>query len=350
MAIIKKFSLFVESKEENDHLLYYAFDWDDNILNMPTVIHMEKLVDDVWVAEDVSTSKFAEIRESDEWRILENNPDKAFSEFRDNGPRGVYAFREDVKKAIKEGSYGPCWDDFVECIRNGSLFAIITARGHESEGIRLGLEWIIDNVLSDEDINEMYNNLRKFEYLFNLDVDSDRILKGEPSKNELVKKYIDNCDLVGVSAPSREGSASNPEKAKEVALLDFKKKINNFAGKLGLKAKVGFSDDDLKNVKHVEDLIDNLHHEEFPNIVHYVVKGTKDPDDITKKIKTVESSHQSPGMASSVLPHTNFANMTNRLHPKSDKNSKDDYHREFVRKSEYLAKKSKDILSKKKDK
>ena len=37
--------------------------------------------------------------------------------------------------------------------------------------------------------------------------------------------------------------------------MEFKSKINQFASNIGVKAKVGFSDDDLKNVKHVEELI-----------------------------------------------------------------------------------------------
>jgi hypothetical protein len=35
-------------------LLYYAFDWDDNILVMPTKIHMEKRVGDRWIPTTVS--------------------------------------------------------------------------------------------------------------------------------------------------------------------------------------------------------------------------------------------------------------------------------------------------------
>jgi hypothetical protein len=347
--MITKFEKFLESNY-TEPLLYYAFDWDDNILVMPTVIHMEKNVGGEWVEVDVSTSEFAKVRNDENYRILDNDPVKAFSEFKDNGPRGISAFLEDTKKAIEQGKYGPSWDDFTECLTSGSLFAIITARGHESEGLRLGIEWIIDNVLTETEINEMYQNLRKFKYLFKLETESERILKGKPSENKLVKKYLDNCDLIGVSAPSREGSASNPEKAKELALLSFKSKINSFAEQLGTVAKIGFSDDDLGNVKHIEDLIDNLHHEKFPNIVHYVVKGTTDPENITKKVKVKESAHQSPGMASSVMPHDNFNNMTNRLHPKDALTKDDAFHHDFLRKSDKLAKMSKEILSKKKKK
>ena len=348
--MIKKFNQFLENKK-SDYLLYYAFDWDDNILNMPTVIHMDKLEDGEWIPTDVSTSEFAEVRgDSANWRIINNNPDEAFSEFRDNGPRGINAFLEDAKLAIRQGKFGPAWDDFIECLTNGSIFAIITARGHEPEAIRLGIEYIIDNVLDKDQVYEMYNNLLKFDYDFERG-ENEKILRGKPSQNKLVKKYIDNCDLVGVSAPSRGGSPANPEIAKEEALMEFKSKINKFASNIGVMAKVGFSDDDLKNVKHVEDLIDNLHHEKFPNIIQYVVKGTKHPESITKKVRNMEiteTANQTPGMESSVLPFTQFNNMTNKLYPKGEKNRQDDFANQHRRQSEYLAKTSKEILGDKK--
>ena len=345
--MVIKFSQFITESSGSKHLLYYAFDWDDNILNMLTKIHMSKLVDGEWVDTQVSTSEFAEVR-SDvvNWKI---DYDTAFLEFRDTGPRGEDAFLNDVKDAISTGKYGPAWDDFIECLRNGSLFAIITARGHESETMRMGIEWIIDNILSESDLYEMYNNLLKFSYLFKSDGEFDRILRGKPSDNTLISIYLDNCDFVGISAPSRGGSPANPEKAKEDALLDFKAKVNDFSTKLGVKAVVGFSDDDLKNDKHIEDLIDNLNHEQFPNIVKYVVKGTKDPMAITKKVRSIsETANQTPGLESSVLPFTQYNNMTNKLYPKGPEGRQDDFLNQFRRQTEYLAKTSKDLLGKKK--
>jgi hypothetical protein len=349
--MILRFNNFInEKKEHSKYLYFYAFDWDDNILNMPTVIHMDKKDGDSWIPTDVSTSEFADVREDENYRMLNNNPDEAFSEFRDFGPRGIEAFLTDAKAAIAQGSFGPAWDDFIECLTNGSIFAIITARGHEPEAIRLGIDWILDNVLTEDEVYAMYNNLLKFEYMFDR-VEGERILKGDPSKNELVKKYLDHCDLVGVSAPSRGGSPSNPEKSKEDALMEYKTKVNEFAKNLGMEAKVGFSDDDLKNVKHIEDLVDSLHHEKFPNIVEFVVKNTKDPNSVTKKVRTMNSlseSNDTPGMESSVLPFTQFNNMTNKLYPTDGKTRQDDFANKFRRESDYLAKTSKDILGKKK--
>lgn len=306
--MLLKFNKFIEGRDEKNVLLMYAFDWDDNILNMPTVIHMDNLVDGEWIPTDVSTSEFAEVRShADSWRIINNNPEQAFAEFRDFGTRGERAFLEDTMKAIQRGSLGPAWDDFIECLVNGSLFAIITARGHESNAMRLGIEWIIDTQLSSDQLYEMYNNLKKFVYLYKTDIEHDRIMSGKPSLNPLVKAYLDECEFVGVSSPSREGSASNPEKAKEIALLEFNAKVNKLASSIGMKAKVGFSDDDLKNVKHIEDLVENLHKEQFPSIILFVVKNTKYPDSVTKKVRTFET--KTAGLESSLIPFANFNNL-----------------------------------------
>ena len=44
-------------------LKYYIFDWDDNILRMPTYIHLERrLRDGSWVPHLVSTALFSVIR------------------------------------------------------------------------------------------------------------------------------------------------------------------------------------------------------------------------------------------------------------------------------------------------
>jgi len=345
--MIKKFNHFISESKDSDYLLYYAFDWDDNILNMPTKIHMEHLVDGEWIPKSVSTAEFADFRNDKEnWRVDYN---VAFVDFRDQGERGDKAFLEDTKTAISQGKLGPAWDDFIECLTNGSIFAIITARGHEAPAMRMGIEWIIDNILTEEQLYQMYNQLMKYSYFFgDTNVENERILRGQPSKNPLISSYLDSCEYVGVSSPSRGGSPANPEKAKEDALLDFKAKVNDYAQNVGISAKIGFSDDDLGNVKHIEDLIDNLKNEQFPNIVEFVVKGTKDPENITKKVLSreepvTETSQQTPGLESSVLPFTQFNNMTNKLYPSGSLNRQDDFANQFRRQVDYLSKNSKEM-------
>ena len=332
-----------QEKNENSYILYYALDWDDNILNMPTVIHMERLVDGEWVPTTVSTAEFAEVRgDSENWRLGA----EPFSEFRDFGPRGDNAFLEDMKTAISKGKYGPAWDDFIECLVNGSLFAIITARGHEPAAMRKGVEWIIDNVLTKEQQYEMYDNLGKFLYLFNGNTKFDRVLRGIPSQSIVVRDYLNHCEYVGVSSLSRGGSPANPEAAKEDVLMEFKDKINKYAASIGREAKIGFSDDDLKNVKHIEDLIDNLSKERFPHIASMMVKGTKDPQNITKKIRTFESQ-TTPGLESSIMPFSSFnvAQGTNpgNFTPGGNEDRQDDYGYVFKKQVKQLGKMDKEI-------
>ncbi len=224
--------------------------------------------------------------------------------------------------------------------------------------MRKGIEWIIDNILSEEQIYTMYNQLRKFEYLFgDLSVESDRMLKGSPSQNEIFKVYLDNCHLVGVSSPSRGGSPANPEAAKEEALLDFAEEMNDFASRIGRKAKIGFSDDDSKNYQHIEDLIKSLHHEQFSHIMEFVVKLTKDPENVTKTVVSrekdntlTETSHQTTGLENSVLTLTQFGNQAGRLNPQGPINRQDDFYNQFIRQTKYLAKTSKDIFDERKKK
>jgi len=312
--MILKFNKFIKENLNSDKnvLLFYSFDWDDNILMMPTKIIMDKLIDGEWVETPVSTQDFAKIRgDKENWRLSDNNPDKAFGEFRDFGPRGDKAFLLDVKEAISLGKLGPSFNDFIECIKSGSLFSIITARGHESNSIRMAVEWMIDNYLTDSDKYEMYNNLLKFNYLFRGSEDVDRVLKGDPTDNEVVKNYLDNCDFVGVSSPSRGGTPDGPEKAKELALIEFKTKIDKLSRSIGFKSMIGFSDDDKGNVKHITDLFDNIDNERFPSIIKYIVKDTSDPNNMTKKVRVIEN--RSPGMNSSTSSMRKHSHINNKI-------------------------------------
>ena len=350
--MIKKFNQYIKEDVAGDkQLLYYAFDWDDNILSMPTVIHMDHLIDGDWVPEDVSTADFAKVRgDSENWRVVNGDPDLAFSEFRDSGPRGDAAFLEDTKKAISAQRFSPAWEDFVECLVNGSLFAIITARGHEAPSMKKGVEWIIDNVLSEEQLYEMYNNLLKFAYLFRHNKEYDRILKGQPSTHPLVQLYLENCEFVGVSAPSRGGSPSDPEQAKEDALLLFMDRVNKFAASVGYKAKVGFSDDDLGNVSHIENLADNLHHEQFPNLLLFVVKGTKYPEDITKKVVTFDEFRGEMTESMDPMASSTMSMQTPNAAMSAGMNSKDPFVTRAIGQSKLLTKMSKNTFGKSKKK
>jgi hypothetical protein len=235
---ILKFDDFGTNKQtlktdEGLELHYWAFDWDDNILHMPTNILMDKKEED-WSPVEVSTSEFAVVRNDKEnYRLRNNNPTEAFSQFKDTGPRGKEAFIEDVKSALYSKEFGPSWDKFITCLTDGAVFAIITARGHEPETIKLAVEYIIDSVLSEDEQYLMYNNCLKHSYFFDKDTEFERISKGALSKTNLVKAYLNHCDFYGVSSQTfanefGEASASNPEVAKEMALEKFIEKCNEY--------------------------------------------------------------------------------------------------------------------------
>ena len=80
----------------------YSFDWDDNILNMPTQIHLDKKVGGEFIPVDVSTSEFAEMRHliGTEYRLLNDNPLEAFADFRDYD-----SFMRDTQKAVRNGQF-----------------------------------------------------------------------------------------------------------------------------------------------------------------------------------------------------------------------------------------------------
>ena len=89
----------------------YSFDWDDNILFIPTQIHLEKKVGDGWVPVLVGTEEFREIRGliGKEYRYGKDDLYYAFKDFRDYD-----AFIKDTKEALRKKSFGPSFNKFIE--------------------------------------------------------------------------------------------------------------------------------------------------------------------------------------------------------------------------------------------
>jgi hypothetical protein len=337
------------------HIEYSCFDVDDNLLHMPTKVNMINLK--TGKKEAVPSGKFAEIRSDKEnWKLS----DDAFIEFRDDGPRGNNAFLEDLKTTVENKKFAPSWLKFLHILENGYLFALITARGHSPENFKRGVEWIIDNVLTDDQKQKMYNNLIKYIHLFGEYGGSDKHTKVPDlknfSKNEAVQEYLDECGYYGISYPKfmnkhLSAGAESPEIGKEIALREFMEKVQNFTKRIGASVSFGMSDDDVKNVTHVEKVFRDLK-EIYPDTIFRLYDTSK--KGYTKKviegriIKYIdfikETSENTPGLESSIMPYTQFNNMTNALYPKGPMNRMDDYQNQRRRQGEYLAKTSKDIL------
>jgi len=355
-------------------LLYYAFDWDDNIFTMPTEILLQS---EDGLEVGMNTEDFAHYRSligKERFKYLGhtivgygNDP---FRNFRDEVDPDI--FYKDVKKAMARGSFAKSYDKFIECLTTGSLFSIITARGHESGpnnnggSMRRAIEYIISNLSSEQKLS-MIDHLKMFSHLYDKTIDSDE---------RLISNYLDLCQFIGVSAPSRGGAPDNPERAKEMAFKNFVKKCDDLAKELEVNlnddietiksgetwkvvAKIGFSDDDRKNWEHIDDVCKNLNNEDYSNIgeFHVIFTGEEDERTLYKREskiirfsdfkKLLETSEQTPGLENSVITATPFGNMSGQLNPVDKLTRQDDFHNQFLRQTDYLTKTSKEIMSQK---
>lgn len=234
---------------------YYAFDWDDNLMYMPTKIYLK---DDKGKVVGMSTEDFAEYRTEIgkepfeyEGHTIVGFDDDAFRDFRVTGDQ---AFIKDAMKA----ETGPAWNDFVEAINNGSVFAIITARGHTPSVLKNAVYNLIKKNKHGISEKELVKNLKKYREL----ADEEDL-----SDDQLVRAYLDMNKYHPVSFG--EGSAANPEQLKVDAMREFMTYVQNLSKRLQEKAfmknkisnyfvpYIGFSDDDLRNVqamkKHFDD-------------------------------------------------------------------------------------------------
>jgi len=274
---------------------YYIFDWDDNILHMPTKVHLEeKCEDGSWRPVEVSTSVFAIVRADEErYRMPPGGRAEAFKEFQDcTDDEGNLSFIRDTEAAldrIDAGEIpGPSFETLRKTLREGRIFAIVTARGHASETIREAVKIFIRRVLSDADRAEMMRSLRGYRWWL------DQKTEFGTDEEEL-DYYLSMCRYHAVTNPDfrqwmetdgdfggryqQASGARRPELAKEFAIRDFVEHVFHVlqrTGGLGRPVSVGFSDDDAGNVKAVSDYIRAELVKRFQGF-KFVVYDTSDP-------------------------------------------------------------------------
>jgi hypothetical protein len=257
-------------EEGQPDLKYYAFDWDDNIVTMPTQI-MLKTEEGYEVG--MSTEDFAEYRQKIgkepfdyKGEIIVGYTDNPYKNF---GVEGDKKFVVDSLLAEP----GPSWDDFVECINGGSIFAIITARGHTPFVLRDSIYNFIVTNHNGINAETLIENLKKY-----------RDLSGEVMKDNqlLIKEYLDMCKYYPVTYG--EGSASNPEEGKIKALREFINYVKYQSQKLGQRVsftndvnnnfvpQIGFSDDDPGNIESIKSFLDKEYKDKKP-VKTYLTKG-----------------------------------------------------------------------------
>jgi len=279
----KLFRDFVKNKlnegfteEGNPDTKYYAFDWDDNIMFMPTsIIVLSENDEEV----PMSTEDFAEHRhqigkEPFSYKgttVVDFAPDP----FRNFGVKGDKRFVLDAMVA----SVGPSWNDFVECINGGSIFAIITARGHNPNTLKEGVYNLIMANKNGLNSRTLAENLYRYRNIGN-EVTGEKKAKALTPKE--LREYLDLCRFYPVSFG--EGSATNPEEGKIKAMREFISYCKDMAQEIGEKAFfkndvenneilpiIGFSDDDPRNIDKMKEFLDDEDTEKL--VKTYLTKG-----------------------------------------------------------------------------
>ena len=284
---------YVNKSVATRDLKYYIFDWDDNILHMPTKIRMERLEDDgTWRPVELSTATFALVRsDTEHYRAPGGKWREAFRNFEDSPQRDN--FLEDTRAALARIAAGerpgPSFNALRKTLREGRIFAIVTARGHSPAAVERAVRCFIDEVLTPEEREEMMSSLRGYRQWL------DGVGDGEfGTDEEELDYYLSMCRY---SAVTYEGfakrmaadpiyqeklavatTAARPELAKEFAIRDFVEHVFHMlrrSGNLNRPVSIGFSDDDKGNVKSVSRYIVGELARRFEGI-KFVVYDTSD--------------------------------------------------------------------------
>jgi len=278
----------VNSRVAERDFKYYIFDWDDNILHMPTRIHLEKkMADGMWQPHSVSTAAFAVVRNDKEnYRAPGGVWDNAFVEFQDTAGESESRFLSDTRVSLERVLKGevlpaPSFETLRETLREGRLFAIVTARGHESESLKKAVRLFIEVVLTPKEREEMMANLRGYRACFD-----GRSTFGTDA--EELEYYLALNKYHAVTNPgfrkwmaAESGGRPSSENAKQFAIRDFVEHVIKILSRTGAESlrrpiSVGFSDDDQCNVAAIERYIQEELAKRFPGI-KFCVYDTSDP-------------------------------------------------------------------------
>ena len=243
-----------------DKVRGHSFDWDDNILFMPTKIKMEKKESLRWIPVNVSTEEFAELRNNPDYRLT----DHAFMDFQD-----PQTFISDTKKAIEDEKFAPSFDKLKESLIYANPFSIITARGTPSHTIKESIRILIGMTFDTEEVNKMVSNIEKT-YPSTKDMSMDEKIDFYLSKNDYSAVTSDEFkDKFGLDV-----DVENPEEGKKIALKDYVDRVVNGVRKLTDgeydRLSIGFSDDDRRNIDVVIDYIRNELSVEYPGVEFFI--------------------------------------------------------------------------------
>jgi len=244
----------------SDSVRGYAFDWDDNILFMPTKINMQKNENGEWVDIKVSTEEFADVR---------NNPDYRLTPYAFDDFARPETFIRDVKIAIEGSKFAPSFEKFKEALTYANPFSIITARGTPPSAVKEGVKLLIGGTFNVSEIDKMLDSISK-SYPSTTDMEMEEKIEFYLSKNYYSPVTSDEFK----SSFGLDMDADRPELGKKIALKDYVEKVvagvKKLSGDEYTKLSIGFSDDDRKNISTVISYIRDELSVEYPDIIFVV--------------------------------------------------------------------------------
>ncbi len=145
---------------------FYFFDFDDNVVHLPTKIILFNCETHEEFA--VSTTEYASIHPSlgvagSKWERFElrDNPMGSYRNFREHPKEHLdgkeQPLVEDMLTALKNPFLewrGPSWDFFYKAVKNNRSISIITARGHHPHTIRRAINLLVQS--RDLSVNPNY--------------------------------------------------------------------------------------------------------------------------------------------------------------------------------------------------
>ena len=298
---MKKRIPYVNEAVADRDFKYYIFDWDDNILHMPTKIRLEHLDEKTgrWEDVEVSTSTFALVRADEAhyraptdggWAAaFANFEDRPGESDDDRNNRFILDTLEALERVDRGERPGPSFQALKKTLREGRLFAIVTARGHSPKTIERAVRIFIKYALSDEEREEMMSSIRGYRQWID-GVGDDEF----GTDAEELDYYLGMCRYSAVTYSGFKErmandpiykeklavatTAARPELAKEFAIRDFVEHVFHMlrrSGRLNRSVSIGFSDDDVGNVKTVSSFIRDELSKRFEGI-KFVVYDTSD--------------------------------------------------------------------------
>lgn len=226
------------------NLTYHCFDWDDNLVYMPTNIiafHKDTKEELILSTEDFShyrseigqdikffvennkISHCGDGRNFKDYEIIGDGEHESLNSFREFRDCEKEYFITHLKEVILNKSFGPEWDLFLTATNSPSLSRkvyIITARGQSANTIYEGIKYL--------------------------------------KECGLIKNHILRKNIFPVSHSKFKGNASSPQALKLKILKMVFTKANTLSKKAQVHHTVYFSDDDLKTMTFLQDKLSNL--------------------------------------------------------------------------------------------